>query len=157
MERAFRILRARPHGHVAAVLGTMSKLGLAELLSTRAHRKCQPALDRLQERFGLGRVVLVGDRGMLTRARITQELKPRRVEWITSLRSPTIRMLKADDGPLQLSLFDEQDLAEITSPDFPGERLICCRNPLLAAGRARKRQELLEATEKKLAPSRAQI
>ena len=112
--RAFRILRARPHGHVAAVLGTMSKLGLAELLLTRAHRKCQPALDRLQERFGLGRVVLVGDREMLTRARITEELKPRRVEWITSLRSPTIRMLMADDGPLQLSLFDEQDLAEIT-------------------------------------------
>lgn len=283
---AFQILRSRPHGHVAAVLGTMNQLGMARLLSSRAHRKRQlclamiaarilePAsklatarqlngetlssslgealgvehagaddlyealdwlvrgqariekkladrhleesqlvlwdvtpvpfesrtselaaygrprgskksvrqllfglmttreglpvavevfpgntgdpstvssvLDRLQEGFGLKRVVLVGDRGMLTRARITEELEPRGVDWITSLRAPTIRTLMADDGPLQLSLFDEQDLAEITHPDFPGERLICCRNPLLAADRARTRQELLEATEKKL-------
>jgi len=285
-DEAFRIVRSRPHGHVAAVLGTMKKLGMAELLSTRGHRKRQlclamiaarilepasklatarqlngetlssslgealgveradaddlyealdwlvrsqsriekkladrhleggqlvlwdvtpvpfesrtsglaaygrprgskksvrqllfgllttpeglpvavevfpgntadpstvgSALDRLQERFRMKRVVLVGDRGMLTQARITEELQPRGVDWITSLRAPTIRKLMADDGPLQLSLFDEQDLAEITSPDFPGERLICCRNPLLAADRARKRQELLAATEKKL-------
>jgi hypothetical protein len=107
-------------------------------------------LDRLQERFGLKRVVMVGDRGMLTQARISEELKPRGVDWITSLRAPAIRMLMAEGGPLQLSLFDEQDLAEITSPDFPGERLICCRNPLLATDRARTRQELIEATEQKL-------
>lgn len=108
-----------------------------------------PALDRLQERFGLERVVMVGDRGMLTDARIEEELRPRGIDWITSLRAPTIRKLWKE-GPLQLSLFDDQDLAEIRSPAFPGERLVCCRNPLLAADRARKRQELLDATEPKL-------
>ena len=107
------------------------------------------ALDRVQERFGLRRIVMVGDRGMITDTRITEELRPRGVDWITSLRAPTIRKLWRD-GPLQLSLFDEQDLAEIRSPDFPGERLVACKNPLLAADRARKRQELLEATEPKL-------
>ena len=281
---AFRILRARPHGHVAAVLGTMRKLRIPELLSTRKHRHRQlalamiaarlidpssklatarslnretlshsigeelgveradvddlyealdwlargqariekklakrhlkegqlilwdvspvpfeshtcplaaygrprggksvrqltfgllttaeglpvavevfpghtgdpttvaTALDRLQGRFGLKRVVVVGDRGMLTQARIEEELKPRGVDWITALRAPTIRKL-AHEGPLQLSLFDRQDLAEITSPDFPGERLIACFHPLLAQDRARKREELLEATEGKL-------
>lgn len=104
-------------------------------------------VERLQERFGLQRVVMVGDRGMLTQARIKEDLQPRGLDWITSLRAPTIRKLAAEDGPLQLSLFDERDLAEISSPDFPGERLICFRNPLLAADRARKRQELLAATE----------
>jgi hypothetical protein len=109
-----------------------------------------PALDRVQERFGLERVVMVGDRGMITDARIEQELRPRGVDWITALRAPTIRKLMKEGGPLQLSLFDEQDLAEIRSPDFPGERLVACRNPLLAEDRARTREELLEATEKKL-------
>jgi hypothetical protein len=107
------------------------------------------ALDRVQERFGLQRVVMVGDRGMITDARIAEELRPRGVGWITSLRAPTIRKLWMD-GPLQLSLFDKQDLAQIHSPDFPGERFVCCRNPLLAADRARTRQELLAATEPKL-------
>ncbi|MFQ5840739.1 MAG: IS1634 family transposase [Candidatus Methylomirabilales bacterium] len=284
-EEAFEILRARPHGHVAAVVGVLRKLGLPGLLSTRSHRKRQlalamicarvmepcsklataraldretlasslgeavgveragaddlyealdwlgrgqgriekklarrhlaegqlvlwdvspvpfeshtcglaaygrprgekksrlqllfgllttpegvpvavevfpgntgdpstvaPALDRLQARFGLKRVVVVGDRGMLTQARITEELLPRGVDWITSLRAPTIRKL-VQEGPLQLSLFDRQDLAEIASPDFPGERLIACYNPLLANDRARKREELLQATEEKL-------
>ncbi len=284
-EAHFEILRARPHGHVAAVVGTMRKLGVPELLSSRSHRKRQlvlamiaarviepcsklamaraldretlasslgealgvegadaddlydaldwlgrgqgriekklgrrhleegqlilwdvspvpfesrtcelaaygrsrggkkstlqllfgllttpeglpvavevfpgntgdpstvaSALDRLTERFALRRVVMVGDRGMLTQARITDELQPRGVDWITSLRAPTIRKL-VRDGPLQLSLFDQQDLAEITSPDFPGERLIACRNPLLAQDRARKRKELLAATEREL-------
>jgi hypothetical protein len=109
-----------------------------------------PALDRVQERFGLGRVVLVGDRGMITDARIEEELRPRGVDWVTALRAPTIKKLMKDEGPLQLSLFDEQDLAEITHPDYPGERLVACRNPLLAEDRARKREELLQATEKKL-------
>lgn len=108
-----------------------------------------PVLDRVQERFGLRRIVMVGDRGMITDARIREELRPRGVDWITSLRAPTIRKLWRD-GPLQLSLFDKQDLAEIYSPDFPGERLLACKNPLLAADRARKRQELLKATEPKL-------
>lgn len=107
------------------------------------------ALDRIQERFGLGRVILVGDRGMITDARIEEELRPRDLEWITALTAPTIQKLYRK-GPLQLSLFDERNLAEIRSPDFPGERLICCRNPLLAEDRARKRQELLAALEPKL-------
>ena len=103
--------------------------------------------------FGLRKMVMVGDRGMITSARIEalRELDGQ-YGWITALRAPAIRKLMADDGPLQLSLFDEQDLAEITSDDFPGERLIACRNPALAAERARKREDLLTATEKLLAP-----
>lgn len=107
------------------------------------------AVDRLQERFGLRKVTVVGDRGMVTESRINEELRPRGVDWITSLRAPTIQKLYRD-GPLQLSLFDEQNLAELSSPDFPGERLIACRNPLLAEERARKREELLEAAEAEL-------
>lgn len=107
------------------------------------------AIERLREDFGLTSVVVVGDRGMLTAARIDEDLKPRGLDWITSLRAPTIRKLWKE-GPLQLSLFDEQDLAEITSPDFPDERLVACKNPLLAKERSRKRMELLAATEEKL-------
>jgi hypothetical protein len=110
---------------------------------------------KLKERFALGRVVLVGDRGMLTSARLEQDLKPAGLDWITALRAPALQALAADGGPLQLSLFDQRDLAEITSPDYPGERLIVCRNPDLAAERARKRAELLAATEKDLAKIRA--
>lgn len=108
-----------------------------------------PALERLQGDFGLKQVVVVGDRGMLTDRRIEADLRPRELDWITSLRAPTIQKLWKE-GPLQLSLFDERDLAEIRSADFPGERLIACRNPLLAEERARKRRELLEVTEPKL-------
>jgi hypothetical protein len=93
----------------------------------------------------------VGDRGMLTNARIRDEIRPAQLEWISALRAPQIKAL-VDDGALQLSLFDTQDLVEIDSPHFPGERLVCCHNPVLAAGRARKRGELLAATEKELAP-----
>ena len=110
---------------------------------------------KLKERFALGRVVLVGDRGMLTSARLEQDLKPAGLDWITALRAPALQALAADGGPLQLSLFDQRDLAEIASPDYPGERLIVCRNPDLAAERARKRAELLAATEKDLAKIRA--
>ncbi len=112
------------------------------------------AVKRLRESFGLSQMVVVGDRGMITQARITQELEPRGLDWITALRAPQVRQLWKK-GPLQLSLFDEQDLAEITSPDFPGERLIACRNPLLAEERARKREALLEATERELEKVRA--
>jgi len=107
----------------------------------------------VKDTFGLKRMVMVGDRGMITSARIEalRELDGR-YGWITALRAPAIRKLMADDGPLQLSLFDEQDLAEITSDDFPGERLVACRNPALADERARKREDLLAATEKLLAP-----
>jgi len=108
--------------------------------------------------FGLRKMVMVGDRSMITTARIQalQELD-KNYGWITALRSPQIRKLMADDGPLQLSLFDEQDLAEITSPDFPGERLVACRSAVLAAERARKREDLLAATEKLLAPIAARV
>jgi hypothetical protein len=107
-------------------------------------------IDKLKKRFALKRVVLVGDRGMITSARIEVELKPAGLDWITALRAPAIQALAADDGPLQLSLFDDRDMAEISSPDFPGERLIVCRNPALAAARARKREDLLAASEKEL-------
>jgi len=103
-------------------------------------------IDKLKERFGLSRVVLVGDRGMITNARIRDELRPAGLDWITALRAPQIRAL-LDAGAFQLSLFDERDLAEITAPDLPGERLVVCRNPLLAEERTRKREDLLHATE----------
>src|SRR5215831_17704486 len=107
-------------------------------------------------KFQLARMVMVGDRGMITTARIgaLKEMdENQRFGWITALRAPAIRKLMADDGPLQLSLFDEQDLAEITSEDFPGERLVACRNPVLAAERARKREDLLAPPSGCCAPS----
>jgi len=107
-------------------------------------------IDKLKGRFKLSRVVLVGDRGMITQARLREDLAPSGLDWITALRAPQIQALAAAEGPLQLSLFDERDLAEITSPDYPGERLVVCRNPALAAERARKRGELLAATEAEL-------
>jgi Transposase DDE domain len=118
----------------------------------------------VREKFGLAKMVMVGDRGMITSARI-QALnqledgteRPDGYGWITALRAPAIRKLMADDGPLQMSLFDQQDLAEITSGDFPGERLVACRNPVLAADRARTRTELLAATDKLLAPITARV
>ena len=113
-------------------------------------------VKKLKERFALERVVLVGDRGMITEARIEEVLKPAGLDWITTLRAPAIRSL-AEAGSLQLSLFDERDLATITSLDYPGERLVACRNPLLADERARKREDLLVATEKKLAAIAARV
>jgi hypothetical protein len=112
----------------------------------------------VKDTFGLKKMVMAGDRGMITSARIEalRELDGK-YAWITALRAPAIRKLMADDGPLQLSLFDEQDLAEISSPDFPGERLVACRNPVLSEERARKREALLAATEKLLAPIAARV
>jgi hypothetical protein len=106
-------------------------------------------IDKLKQRFGLKHVVLVGDRGMITQARIDEELRPAGLDWITALRAPDIQALAAR-GSLQLSLFDDRDMASITSPDFPGERLIVCRNPDLAKLRTHKREELLAATERDL-------
>jgi Transposase DDE domain len=107
-------------------------------------------ITKVRRRFGVHRVVFVGDRGMVTSRRIDEELRGvDGLEWITALRADTIRLL-AEQGVIQRSLFDERDLAEVVSPDFPGERLIVCRNPLLAAERARKRTELLAATERQL-------
>ena len=107
-------------------------------------------LTKLRDRFGLDRFVLVGDRGMLTSARIARLREVGGIDWVSALRAPAIRGLVIE-GTLQLSLFDERDLVEIDSPDFPGERLVVCRNPVLAAERARKREELLAATEADLA------
>jgi hypothetical protein len=112
---------------------------------------------KLKERFGLSRVLLVGDRGMITEARVREDLAPAGLDWLTALRAPAIQALAADNGPLQLSLFDERDMAEIVSPDYPGERLIVCRNKALAAERARKREDLLAATEAELAKIEARV
>ena len=115
-------------------------------------------VTKLKERFGLDRVVLVGDRGMLTSARIREDVQPAGFDWISCLRSGAIQELAAEGGPLQLSLFDERDLAEIEAPEqFPGERLIVCRNPWLSAERARKREDLLAASECHLAKIVARI
>jgi hypothetical protein len=109
-----------------------------------------PQVNKLRQRFGLKQVILVGDRGMLTSARIRADIQPQEgLQWISALKSVQIQQLVAG-GALQLSLFDDQDLAEIQHPSYKGERLIACRNPLLAAERSRKRSELLEATEKQL-------
>jgi len=110
---------------------------------------------KLRVRFRLKRIVLVGDRGMITKARIDADVAPAGLDWITALRAPAIKALAAEGGPLQLSLFDERDMAEIVSDDYPGERLVVCRNPELAAERARKRVELLDATEASLLKIRA--
>ena len=114
-------------------------------------------IDKLKQRFYLQRVVMVGDRGVLTSARIEQTLRPAGLDWITALRAPAIKQLAAAGGPLQPSLFDHHDMAEITSPDYPGERLVVCKNPLLAEERGRKRAELLAATEKELARIAARV
>jgi Transposase DDE domain len=110
------------------------------------------AVQVVRDRFGLTDLVMVGDRGMITSARIAALREHTDLGWLTCLRAPAIAALAAQDGPLQMTLFDQQDLAEITHPDYPGERLIACRNPLLAAERTRKRDELLTATEVLLAP-----
>jgi len=115
------------------------------------------AVDVVRTKFGLTDLVMVGDRGMITTARIRSLRQDTDLGWLTALRAPAIAKLAADDGPLQLSLFDEYDLAEITHPDYPNERLVACRNPALAAERARKRLELLAATEAALAPVLASV
>jgi hypothetical protein len=109
------------------------------------------AVDVVRDKFGLRQLTLVGDRGMITSARIEALRELGGLSWITCLRAPAIKALAADDGPLQLSLFDQQDLAEISHPDYPGERLIPCRNPDLARLRAAKRESMLSATEALLA------
>ena len=115
-----------------------------------------PQIDKLKQRFGLTHVVLVGDRGMITEARISADIKAAGLDWITALRGPAIKEL-LNSGLIQLTLFDTRDMAAITSPDFPGERLVVCRNADLAAERARKREELLVATETDLAAIKARV
>jgi Transposase DDE domain len=113
-------------------------------------------IAKLEQRFDLTHVVLVGDRGLITQARIDEDLKPAGLDWISALRAPAIRAL-VEGGALQLSLFDQRDLAAITVPEFPGERLIVCRNPDLARERTRKREALLAATERDLAAIAAAV
>jgi transposase len=113
-------------------------------------------VEKLKQRFRLDHVVLVGDRGMITQARITEDIKAAGLDWITALRAPAIRTL-LETGALQLSLFDQRDMASITAPEFPGERLVVCRNPDLAAERARKRADLLAATERDLTRIQAAV
>jgi Transposase DDE domain len=115
------------------------------------------AVEAVRGKFALDKMIMVGDRGMITTARIKDLRAMAGMAWITCLRGPAIKKLMAGGGPLQLSLFDEQDLAEITSPAYPGERLIACRNPFLAAERARKREDLLQATEDDLAKIAARV
>jgi len=115
------------------------------------------AITRVRDDFGIGRLIMVGDRGMITNTRIADLRKLEGMEWVTALRAPAIAALARDDGPLQMSLFDTRSFAEITHPDYPGERLICCKNPFLAAERARKREDLLAATEKDLEKIRASV
>jgi transposase len=115
-----------------------------------------PQIEKLKQRFHLDRVVLVGDRGMITEARIAEDIKSAGLDWISALRAPAIKDL-LNSGALQFTLFDQRDMASITSPDFPGERLIVCRNPDLAAERTRKREDLLAATEKDLARIKAAV
>jgi hypothetical protein len=115
-----------------------------------------PQIAKIKERFGLSRVVLVGDRGMITQARLDEEIRPAGLDWITALRSSAIREL-LDGGAFQLDLVDQRDMAAITSPDYPGERLMVCRNPELARRRAHKREDLLVATERDLAAIRTRV
>jgi transposase len=115
-----------------------------------------PQIDKLKQRFGLDHVVLVGDRGMITEARITADIKSAGLDWITALRGPAIKEL-LNSGTIQLTLFDTRDMASITSPDYPGERLVVCRNADLAAERARKREELLTATETDFAAIKVRV
>jgi DDE family transposase len=115
-----------------------------------------PQIDKLKQRFGLTHVVLVGDRGMITEARISADVKSAGLDWITALRGPAIKEL-LNSGVIQLTLFDTRDMASITAPDYPGERLVVCRNADLAAERARKREELLTATETDLAAIKARV
>jgi Transposase DDE domain len=139
-----------------------TRAGLPVAVEVFAGNVADPAtlsaqVSKLKHRFGLSRVVLVGDRGMVTSARIGEDLRPTGLDWITCLRAPAIQALATETGPLQLSLFDERDLAEISAPEmFPGERLIVCRNRELAAERQRKREALLTATERELVRIQAQ-
>ncbi len=139
-------------GRLQIVYGLLtSKDGIPVAIEVFAGNTGDPAtvaaqVTKIKDRFGIEKVVLVGDRGMLTAARLREDVRPAGLDWITALRAPQVKKL-VRGGDLQLTLFDTQDLAEITSPDFPGERLVACMNPFLEAERARKRESLLAATE----------
>jgi len=144
------------HGRLQIVYGLLtSKDGIPVAIevfkgNTGDPKTVAAQVTRVKDRFGIERVVLVGDRGMLTAARLREDVTPAGLDWITALRAPQVKAL-VRDGDLQLTLSGQADLAEITSPDFPGERLVACKNPFLEAERARKRESLLAATEADLA------
>jgi transposase len=115
------------------------------------------AISRVRHDFGIERLIMVGDRGMISGTRIADLRKLEGMDWVTALKAPAIAALAKDDGPLQMSLFDTHNFAEIAHPDYPGERLVCCHNPVLAAERARKREDLLAATETDLAKIKASV
>jgi hypothetical protein len=144
------------HGRLQIVYGLLaSKEGIPVAIevfqgNTGDPKTVATQVSKLKDRFGITRVVLVGDRGMLTAARLREDAGPAQLDWITALRAAQVTAL-VRDGALQLSLFDQMDLAEITHPGYPGERLVACKNPLLEAERARKREALLAATEAGLA------
>lgn len=125
--------------------------------NTSDSRSFTDAMTAVRDTFGLRNLIMIGDRGMITNARIADLKASPGLEWITALRAPAVAALASDDGPVQMSLFDTQNFAEITHPDFPGERLVCCRNPALLHSRAHKRQELLAATEQKLEKIKASV
>ena len=140
------------HGRLQIVYGLLaSKEGIPVAIevfkgNTGDPKTVAAQVAKIKDRFAIDRVVLAGDRGMLTAARLREDVAPAQLDWITALRAPQVKKL-ARDGALQLTLSGTQDLAEITSPDFPGERLVACMNPFLEAERARKRESLLKATE----------
>src|SRR6266566_1734956 len=138
-----------PHGRPVAVEVFAGNTSDPESFKT--------AITRVHTDFGIERLIMVGDRGMITGTRVSDLRQLAGMGWITALKAPAVAALAADDGPLQMSLFDVQSFAEITHPDYPGERLICCHNPVLAADRARTRGELLAATEAELAKVRRAV
>jgi hypothetical protein len=144
------------HGRLQIVYGLLtSPEGIPVAIEVFKGNTGDPAtvaaqVTKVKDRLGIEKVVLVGDRGMLTAARLREDVRPAGLDWITALRAPQVKAL-VRGGDLQLTLSDTQDLAEITSPDFPGERLVACKNPFLEAERARKRESLLAATEADLA------
>src|SRR5258705_394302 len=143
------------HGRLQIVYGLLtSKEGIPVAIevfkgNTGDPKTVAAQVAKIKDRFAIDRVVLAGDRGMLTAARLREDVAPAQLDWITALRAPQVKKL-ARDGALQLTLSGTQDLAEITSPDFPGERLVACMNPFLEAERARKRESLLAATKTRL-------
>src|SRR5215469_1219369 len=140
------------HGRLQIVYGLLTSTeGVPVAIEVFAGNTGDPKtvasqVSKVRDRFGITKVVLVGDRGMLTAARLREDIGPAGLDWITALRAPQVKKL-VRGGDLQLTLFDSQDLAEISSPDFPGERLVACMNPFLEAERARKRESLLAAAE----------
>jgi hypothetical protein len=150
------------HGRLQIVYGLLTSTdGVPVAIEVFAGNTGDPKtvaaqVAKVKDRFALTRVVLVGDRGMLTAARLREDIRPAGLDWITALRAPQVKAL-VRDGALQLSLFDQMDLAEISSPDYPGERLVACKNPFLEAERARKRESLLQATEADLAKLAAAV